>query len=537
MSSPAFKKVLEATGYLTSAGNAAPGMTVSGSPGAMRLRAIFADERVGLKADAVFSAQNTPTSIFKDAGLAGPSDDDVKQWHEAAWNVGVAPLLWIVTPTEVRLYDCYASPPATRSEATSLDRFAIRSDKQMRALDAMCGRLATESGAFWSSRIGSRIDRRHRVDRELLAEISALEDLLTDLSPSKATHHGSVTDSMGLPRDIAQSFIGRCIFTWYLLNRGIAQRFLPDHLPPDLSAMFATPDSAFALFDWLRTTFNGDLFPMDDPGAERDHLSEDHLALIRDFIDGTSLVPEHSGQGRLFKFRFEAIPVELISSIYQQFARSSAAEKAISQGLHYTPVELVHLALDPVFEGLSPSARVIDPTCGSGAFLVEAFRRLVWRATEGRPASRSLVRRILYTQLFGVDISQAALGIAAFGLYLAALELDEEPIKSVRDLRFDRLIGTTLFEADTIGGQLPAKLTRKSFDVVVGNPPWTFVSKQIGSPKRAARNAATVRPRRSPDQEFLFVAVKLSGKHGRIGMVMKATPFFSNDVHAVQARS
>src|SRR3546814_3629822 len=72
-------------------------------------------------------------------------------------------------------------------------------------------------------------------------------------------------------------------FTWYLLDREIAQPFLPDILPPDLSKMFENPASAFALFDWLRTTFNGDLFPMDDPGAERESLSEQHLSLIRDF--------------------------------------------------------------------------------------------------------------------------------------------------------------------------------------------------------------------------------------------------------------
>lgn len=63
--------------------------------------------------------------------------------------------------------------------------------------------------------------------------------------------------------------------------------------------MFATPASAFALFDWLRATFNGDLFPMDDPGAEREQLTSGHLELIRDFVEGRSLIPERYGQGRL----------------------------------------------------------------------------------------------------------------------------------------------------------------------------------------------------------------------------------------------
>ncbi len=539
MNSSAYKKALEATSYIMPSGRSAPGFIAADHATSIELKKVFADERVGLKADAVFKAQNTPTSIFKDAGSQDPSVGDLKRWHEAAWNIGVAPLLWIITPTEVRLYDCYASPSerSAQTDPAPIDRFVLASEERLRILDSMCGRLATETGAFWSSAVGEKINRRHRVDRDLLAEISALEDLLTQAPTSVQTRQGLVKSVRPIPRDIAQRFIGRCIFTWYLLDRGIAQPFLPKSLPDDLSKMFGSTASAFTLFDWLRTTFNGDLFPMDDPGAEREYLTDLHLALIRDFSDGRSLVAERRGQGRLFKFRFDAIPIDLISSIYQQFARSTAAGNAASQGLHYTPVELVHLALDPVFEGLQADARIIDPTCGSGAFLVEAFRRLVWRATGGQPASRKLVRSILNTQLFGIDINRSALGIAAFGLYLAALELDEEPISDIRDLKFDRLIDTTLFDADTIGDTLPAKLTAVKFDAVVGNPPWTFVRRPGGAPKRKPDEARSLRPRRSPDQEFLSIAADFAGEKGRIGMVMKATPFFSKDTYAVEARS
>lgn len=536
MKSSNFEKVLQATGYLGPSGQPAPGLTLADDEDAAKLRVVFKNERVGLNADAVFSAQNMPTSIFKDAADESPSDEDIRDWHEAAWNISVAPLLWIITPTDVRLYDCYASPPQPGPQASAvpppLDRFAIDSEDRLRALDAVCGRLATEIGAFWSSSIGAKINRQHRVDRELLGEINALERCLIDLTPE-----AEGPESRALARDLAQRFIGRCIFTWYLLDRGLAQPFLPAELPADLSAMFGTPDSTFALFDWLRATFNGDLFPMDDPGAEREHLTAEHLAYIRDFVEGRSLIPEREGQGRLFRFRFNAIPIDLISSIYQQFARSSAAEESESQGLHYTPVELVHLTLDPVFEGLSSSARVIDPACGSGAFLVEAFRRLVWRATGGKPATRRLVREILYGQLYGVDINRSALGIAAFSLYLAALELDEEPISDIGDLKFDHLIDETLFETDSLADQLPEAITANSFDAIVGNPPWTFVGQGGRSPKRVKDDHGTLRPRRSPDQAFLAIAARLSGESGRIGMIMKATPFFSKDVHAVEARS
>lgn len=537
MGSAAFTRALTATGYLLPDGSAAPGLARAGDDASARLRAALSDSRVGLQAEAVFSAQSVPTAIFKDAGDEVPSEQQIAQWHEAAWNIGVAPLLWIITPTDVRLYDCYASPISESPQhvvTEPLDVFSLQAEDRLRSLDAMCGRYATETGAFWSSTIGQQIDRRHRVDRALLDEINALEDRLTGLPPANGRPLPDDKQETQASRDFAQRLIGRCIFTSYLVDRGIAQPFLPQELPADVAGMFATVDSTFTLFRWLRSTFNGDLFPMDDPGAEHQRLGKAHLDLLRDFVEGCSLL---SGQGRLFRFRFDAIPVDLISSIYQQFARSSAADEAHVQGLHYTPVELVHLTLDPVFEKLPAEARVIDPTCGSGAFLVEAFRRLVWRRTEkGKTASRAIVRDVLRTQLYGIDINKSALGIAAFSLYLAALELDEEPVQDILDLKFDRLIGVTLFEADTIHDELPPLVTAKPFDAVVGNPPWTFVKRDRASRKRKADEVQSNRPRRSPDQEFLWVASRLAGESGRIGMVMKASPFFSKDEHAIRSR-
>jgi hypothetical protein len=535
----AFKRALISTGYLLSNGFPAPGMTLAKDAQGSRFRSVLSSDRVGLEADAVFSAQTTPLAIFKDAGTSEPTPDEIVTWHEAAWNVGVAPLLWIITPTEIRLYNCYASPGKGVSPELAdqpLDTFSLASEERLSALDAMCGRFATETGAFWSSAIGQKIDRRHRVDRELLAEINALEERLTALPPAKSIPVDDERAEIKASRDFAQRLIGRCLFISYLVDRRIAQPFLPAGFPTDVGQMFRSVDSTFTLFRWLRTTFNGDLFPMDDPGAEQLRLSDVHLELLRDFIEGRSLVPGNSGQGRLFRFRYAAIPVDLISSIYQQFARSSAAEDAHVQGLHYTPVELVHLTLDPVFEGLPPDARVIDPTCGSGAFLVEAFRRLVWKNTRGKSASRTLVRRILYKQLFGIDINRSALGIAAFSLYLAALELDEEAVTDVADFKLDRLIDQTLFHADTVHDQLPMAIKKDPFDAVVGNPPWTFVRQTTPLPKRVEEDEGTARPRRSPDQAFLNVASQLAGKIGRIGMIMKASPFFSNDEHAVRSR-
>ncbi len=73
--------------------------------------------------------------------------------------------------------------------------------------------------------------------------------------------------------------------------------------------------------------------------------------------------------------------------------------------------------------------RVLDPCCGSGHFLVEAFELLVRlrMAEEGGQADEA-IRRVLRDNLFGLEIDPRCTQIAAFNLALAAWRLAGEPI-------------------------------------------------------------------------------------------------------------
>lgn len=480
------------------------------------------DSTIGLHADAVFSTNAAPAIVFKDSGEANPAQAELKTWREAAWNFGLAPLLWVVTPTDVRLYNSYALPNGDGSTGEPLSTFAINFSDALRALNAICGRFATENGGFWSSDIGASIDRKTRVDRELLLELRALESKLSEVHAPVAA-----------PVPFAQRLIGRCIFSWYLIDRNLAPRLFPKDLPTNLCDIFSRKEHVQSLFEWLRSTFNGDLFSADDLDADIAALSDSHLHLLNEFISGRSLVDSNHGQARLFRFRFDAIPVELISSIYEQFARAHDSTLASRQSLHYTPIELVNFVLDPVFKDLAPDARIIDPTCGSGVFLVEAFRRLVAMRAGSSRASRRLVRDVLYNQLFGIDINPTAINIAAFSLYLAALELDEDLFTASGPLKFEHLIGRNLFVGDALA-ELPSRISAKPFDAIVGNPPWKYDSKTRAAVP--ARNPTQPSPRRTPDHDFIFLANRLAGGVGRVGMIVKATPFFSRDPKAIESR-
>ena len=73
--------------------------------------------------------------------------------------------------------------------------------------------------------------------------------------------------------------------------------------------------------------------------------------------------------------------------------------------------------------------RVLDPCCGSGHFLVEAFELLVrLRMAEERVLVAEASRLVLRDNLFGVEIDPRCTQIAAFNLALAAWRLAGEPI-------------------------------------------------------------------------------------------------------------
>ena len=73
--------------------------------------------------------------------------------------------------------------------------------------------------------------------------------------------------------------------------------------------------------------------------------------------------------------------------------------------------------------------RVLDPCCGSGHFLVEAFELLVrLRMAEERVSVEEAIRLVLQDNLYGLEIDPRCTQIAAFNLALAAWRLAGDPM-------------------------------------------------------------------------------------------------------------
>lgn len=504
------RRVLAATGYMLGS-EPAPGVRLGDDARRTRRGRVF-------EPDASWRSPSSLTIYFRYEADT-PDEDLVGSWRREIWNEGFAPLLWVVSPDRVDLYNGFGRPQQNDDAATHRLQTFLNVNKQLDALDALAGRLSMETGQFWQHK--SIVDRKTGVDYQLLSDLGALEhDLITDLD-----------------RSVAQSLIGRAIFAQYLIDRAIVD----DDQLEAIAGLRALPpilrdrSASDRLFAWLTDTFNGNMFPS-TPDTSVDTT---HLARVADFLEA---VDPETGQRTLFPYQFDVIPIELISSIYEQFAHTATASTgndgrpvidASQLGVYYTRLPVVSLVLDEVLDGLTGKETVLDLTCGSGVFLVEALRRLVQLQSGQKTPTRELIRSVLHNQIYGVDISDAAVSIAAFSLYLAALELDPDP-RPPEALRFKPLIDKTLLigDARTVdrteqgAAVLRSDGSLKLFDVIVGNPPWSFRGRVGTASRRLGRGDGPAQPR-GESLDFVQRAADFAHEKTRFGMILSAMPFFS----------
>jgi hypothetical protein len=128
-------------------------------------------------------------------------------------------------------------------------------------------------------------------------------------------------------------------------------------------------------------------------------------ALVHDFTDAT------------WDTRF-------LGDLYQDLSEDARKRYALLQTPVFVEEFILDRTLDPAIEvfGLK-EVRLIDPTCGSGHFLLGAFQRLLRRWFHAEPGTpeRELVQRAL-DAVYGVDVNPYAVAIARFRLLLAALK-------------------------------------------------------------------------------------------------------------------
>jgi len=508
-------------------------------------------------ADRVFFVGDDPVLVFS-AVPDGASERDIIRTYRQAWSLARPQCLFLATADELKVYDLSQPPPQTSEEWGRLPLQVLQRTADVAESLRQFQRNRVESGTiFGQDRLGN-IDRR--ADKQLINDVDIVARRLRESNLSPALAHG---------------LIERVILIRYLEDRNVITRdYLLDiarghrdwvslQLGNEEPVIFGA-NSLFArclrskalmydIFQRLAYEFNGDLFLVDD--SEIEEVTEEHLDLIFRMLTGEA----HAFQDPLFfwAYDFSVVPISLISSMYEHFyhATQTADGNDDNKSTHYTPPELVEYVLSKVLtpQVLDREPRILDPACGSGTFLVEAFRTIVRHETIkfGRLPSPKRLQEHLLTRVAGVDLNREAIRLSAFSLYLAYLNY-QTPQDIRRSGPLPRLIyhqeqtvyaplvvndffaptaselDETLFDAGST--PLPGlPWPSKAFDVVVGNPPWTSPARGTADTAESwAKKRGYPFGDRSPSQLFLWRTLDMLKPHGVAAMLVAATVIYNS---------
>ena len=272
--------------------------------------------------------------------------------------------------------------------------------------------------------------------------------------------------------------------------------------------------------------FNGNLF--------KEHFSETLKVgdeWLANFLDDVS--DDES------PYLFNVIPVEILGTIYERFlgkiVRPHGKGALIEEkpevrkagGVYYTPRYIVDYIVEQtvgkLLEDKTPEKslelKILDPACGSGSFLIRAFERMCehWQADLTKHPSKrkrqicwvdettgdvhlstDLKRRILTSNIYGVDLDSGAVEVTQLSLYLKMLEGENrQTLAAERDLFGNDVAllpplqdniknGNSLIASDFSlvpeelvfhrafdwNVQFGAIMKMGGFDSVIGNPPY-----------------------------------------------------------------
>ncbi|MFP3216733.1 MAG: N-6 DNA methylase, partial [Vulcanisaeta sp.] len=166
---------------------------------------------------------------------------------------------------------------------------------------------------------------------------------------------------------------------------------------------------------------------------------------------------------------------DIIGYIYEELI---PAEERHRLGQFYTPPAVARLIVK--WSVRKPTDVVLDPGCGSGTFLIETYSRLYELKTgksirESRPSKE--VHEAILNQLYGIDINPFPLHLTAMNLAMRNVRNPSSNMNLIPQDFFTILPGQQAlasYTTVTIRGVRPRPIPiLKTFDVVVGNPPYT----------------------------------------------------------------
>lgn len=465
--------------------------------------------------------------------------DDVEaafQIRRYAWSAKL-PLSVLSNFSEFAIYDTRTRPRP--GDKASIGRtFYITLEELAGRWDEIASILSKEAilkGAFDKYATGKQKRGTSEVDNEFLKEIETWRELL---AKNIALRNKLTSSELNF---VVQQTIDRIIFLRIAEDRGIEQygrlQLISGHsqIYSELAKLFKDADDRY----------NSGLFHFQTEKGR--HTPADRLSLDLKIDDKVLKDILRSLYYPESPYEFSVLPTDILGHVYEQFlgkvirltggGHAKVEEKPEVKkagGVYYTPTYIVDYIVSktvaPYLRGKTPKTlkhlHIVDPACGSGSFLLEAYQYLLdWHlsayvsnnpskhAKGARPKlfqgpkgdwrlTTSERKRILLAHIFGVDVDPQAVEVTKLSLLLKVLESESaESLGAVLRLFHERALpdlggnircGNSLVGPDYTDGRLALGDDELSihtfhwqtefvdifktggFDIVIGNPPYSY---------------------------------------------------------------
>lgn len=279
----------------------------------------------------------------------------------------------------------------------------------------------------------------------------------------------------------ANKLMLRVLFIRYLIDRGINIGYmgLDDNVKKSQETflnIIQNKDDFLRLVKYLKERFNGNLFEMDEQ-KEQSEITGEALSMLHNFL--TAKEEMKTGQWCLFPFYdFNIIPIELISNIYEILL---GKEKQDKDKAFYTPEYLADYVVNRTVGKYLVSekeCRVLDPSCGSGIFLVKSLQKILERNADanGFLQDKDRINALVKENIYGIDYNEEAVDVSIFSIYVTLFDYQDP--KSLEQFRLPLLKNQNIFFGDFFDEEKMKSIEKINFKFILGNPPWGSVKQQ-----------------------------------------------------------
>ncbi len=485
------------------------------------------------------SPSNTNTSFYLiTTTLNNDEKEDIRKY---IWNKNDADIIFYYPNENDKLVMLYAKYSPKISNSDSVLEVFSTTQKDLDKIEKI-KHWQFDSGVFWLN-YHSFIDKAKYkgIDKELVATLKGLKDQLSKLLIL------SISDD-NKRNEVVQALIDRTLYIKYLEDNHIINSYFFSHYFNDdkLNYEKLLENNSITdinkLYKIIHEIFNNALF--DQPTIDDKYLTSEVRTLIANSFNHNV----NTGQLRLFDFRFDVLPVEFISYIYEVFL----SEKQKENGIYYTPKKLAQLIVDDVIKE-DKIGSILDPSSGSGMFLIVGYQRLLEIAQkQGLEPENNIDKirfrtKLLSDNIFGIEKEPTAQRFTLFSLSLQIfVGINPSDIKEFIANELEQKKEINLFNEFNVYQNIIRQNTldiekkafeSKKFKYIIGNPP--FVRKEVSEDAKYFTNnyeinildkkiiAKDVIDGYQISQCFLLKIKEWSDENTRLGFISNSSNFYN----------